>query len=120
MTEKRKTERSEIKVWASNNTREEVAVWLGEEFCNNIDFKFCYSTKDISESGIFLETQTPLAVGTVLELDFKFPDSEDTVIIKGEVIRIVIDSDEFNGMGIKFIDLEDKYKKMINSFVKKD
>jgi Tfp pilus assembly protein PilZ len=119
MSEKRRKERSEIKVWANNNTDEEIALWLGAEYIKNTNFKFCYSTKDISESGIFLETKTPLSIGSMVDLDFRFPDTDKNVAIKGKVVRVVTNSIN-DGMGIEFVDLEEKYKVLINKFIEKD
>jgi len=119
MSEKRRKERSEIKVWANNNTDEEIALWLGEEYTKNTNFKFCYSTKDISETGIFLETKTPLSVGSMVDLDFDFPGTDKKVAIKGKVVRVVTNSIN-DGMGIEFVDLDEEYKVLINEFIEKD
>ncbi len=117
--ERRRKERVDIQVWVSNNSLEEIREWLGEEFIGkDIDFKFCYSSEDISENGIFLKTETPLEIGSLLDLDFKFPDLEDNVQVKGRVVRIKEKDGLQLGMGIEFIDLEEKYKKMIRDFVK--
>ncbi len=110
--DKRKSQRAGIKVWAENNSQNEVALWLGEDFENLTEFTFCYSTRNISSSGIFLETQTPLDLESILDLEFILPPDNIKMALIGKVVHINED-----GMGIEFIDLDDEAQHIIDDFV---
>ncbi|MBN2695392.1 PilZ domain-containing protein [bacterium] len=113
--DKRKNQRAGIKVWAENNNQNEVALWLGEEFKNLPEFTFCYSTRNISSSGIFLETKTPLDLESLLELEFTLPPDNVKIEITGKVVHI-----NEEGMGIEFIDMDEEVKVIIDDFVEKN
>ncbi len=118
--EKRKNERVEIKIWAANNSNQEVAIWLGEDYLDkNLDFKFCYSTKNVSTSGIFLETQTPLEIGCLLYLEFGLPQTDMKIEVIGKVVRVIQNGDYNDGMGLEFINVSEKDKQLLVTFVEK-
>jgi len=117
--EKRKSERVGFRVWADNNSEQEMALWLGEEFANRDDFKFCYSSKNISKTGMFLETMTPLNMGDILNLDFSMPGTEKSITVNAKVVRIRKEGNLDDGMGVEFISLSDADKEFIEEFVEK-
>lgn len=115
--EKRISDRTRIRVWAENNTNHEVALWLGEEYVDLAHFKFCYTTRDISTTGLFLETRNPLPIGEILELEFSFPGVEKKMSIKGKIIRTQELGKKSDGMGLQFIDITPKMAELIALFV---
>lgn len=84
---RRKSPRVPVRVWAENRGFEEFSIWLAAEDIRQ-DFAFCYRTCDLSADGIFLETTTPLDVGTEMNLSFKLPGGDRSVQVAGEVVRI--------------------------------
>ena len=108
-----------FRVWADNNSEEEIALWLGEDFKTENDFKFCYSTRDLSESGMFLETITPLKVNSILKLEFSMPGTDKSISVSAKVVRTREEGDLNDGMGVEFIDLTDDDKEFIKKFVEK-
>jgi len=117
--EKRKGERIGFRVWADNNSEHEIALWLGEEFKGKNDFKFCYSTRNVSETGLFLETTTPLNVDDILNLEFSMPGTEKSINVDAKVARVRHEGDLNDGMGVEFINLSEDDKLFIKKFVEK-
>lgn len=56
--------------------------------------------KDISLSGLYIEGEIPLRVGTYTFLSFQLPNTTTPVRIVGEIVR----SDQPKGMGVRFVD----------------
>ena len=85
-------------------------------------FLFAY-VSNISEVGIFLATEKPQPVGTVLKLRFRPIESAESFEVEGEVVWInpVRDKAEENvnpGMGVKFINIDDETRDRILSLIK--
>jgi len=117
--EKRKGERIGFRVWADNNSEHEIALWLGEDFKGKDDFKFCYSSRDVSESGMFLETMTPLNIDDVLNLEFSMPGTDKSISVSAKVVRTLQEGNLNDGMGVVFVDLSENDKLFIKEFVEK-
>lgn len=77
------------------------------DYANGETFLFAY-LKDISEMGIFIRTEDPLAIGTRLRLRFQIDDA-DPLVLDGEVTWINPmrdDGENINpGMGVRFVRL---------------
>lgn len=65
------------------------------------------STKDISVGGLYLTTQTRIPVGATLAL--RIPLGNEHVVVKGEVVY----SNPGEGVGVKFQQLSDEARTMI-------
>lgn len=80
---------------------------------------------DISSGGMFIETQADLAVGTLVNMQFKLPDGPVTTIVcSGEVTwqnrkPNPMKSHYPNGLGVKFVGLADPVQKSILRFSEK-
>jgi type IV pilus assembly protein PilZ len=72
-------------------------------------FLYAYIT-NISEMGIFVKTEKPLAVGTELVLRFASPGSDETFVLRGVVQWInpvrPLGENLNPGMGIRFLSLK--------------
>ena len=68
--------------------------------------------KDISSSGVFIQTHTPFAVGQELSLTFPLPKQKKHIKIDGEIVRI---NDE--GIGVKFKMTDSDQGEMIKSLM---
>ncbi len=84
-------------------------------------FTFTEFTKDVSVGGIFVETETPIASGTPLDLQFALPDGKEPVNAKGTVVHTVTPETargKTPGMGIKFVSISaadaDRIRKYVN------
>jgi len=61
------------------------------------DQAFKESIKDISNGGVFIETQTPFAKGQEIRLNFQLPNRSKLLKIVGEIARSTP-----QGVGVKF------------------
>ena len=71
---------------------------------------------DMSEKGIFIDTINPLEEGAVVQFKFTLSDSPNDPPIKGE--GKVVWNQYSIGMGIEFIQLNEKDRGKIRDFVK--
>lgn len=79
---------------------------------------------NISEHGIFIETPSPMKIGTVLDLEFSLPDSKAKIKTTGEVawinpVRSKTQENLNPGMGIRFLNLSEVDRETILTLVKK-
>jgi type IV pilus assembly protein PilZ len=89
-------------------------------------FLYDYS-KDLSEGGIFLETERPLPTGTPVTLRFTLPDIDRVFEVKGKVAWINetkpkggAKAPKFQvGMGVQFEEMEEEDRKTIRDYVTK-
>lgn len=77
---------------------------------------------NISKGGIFINTRSPLAVGTTVRLIISLPDTAFPFDLTGRVARInEFDnpSNQVPGMGIEFIDVDEEKRTRIERFVER-
>jgi type IV pilus assembly protein PilZ len=90
------------------------------DYANGDTFLFAY-LKDISEMGIFIRTEEPLAIGTRLRLRFHIDDS-DPLVLDGEVAWINpmrAAGENINpGMGVRFIRLTPELREQMVALVR--
>jgi len=79
------------------------------------DSFFCTS-RDISATGILLETEKTLAKGDTITCSFFLPDTE-RIVAKGSVVRIAKGDDGRYDYGVEFRDLEPGQRDTISTFV---
>ena len=70
------------------------------------------STKDISPGGLYMSTQTRIPVGSMLAL--RIPIGGDHVIVRGEVVY----SNPGEGVGVKFHELSDDTRRVLERAVR--
>lgn len=74
--------------------------------------------RNISKSGLFLESREPFGIGSTINVDFLLPDRKDKVKTKAIVVRMGKGkSSEDNGFGLSFFEIAEKYQLAINSFI---
>ena len=78
-----------------------IACWL---IAN--DEVVCYQTVDISDTGICLTTNNPLAVGRIVELQLFLPVSASPLSVTAEVIWS--DAEGEANMGLQFLERSEK------------
>jgi type IV pilus assembly protein PilZ len=79
---------------------------------------------NISEHGIFIETDKPMDPGTTIELQFTSPETQKKIEVLGEVAWVnplrPAKKDNYNpGMGIRFVNLKEIDKETILSLIKR-
>lgn len=77
---------------------------------------------NISKGGIFINTRSPLPVGTTVRLIVSLPDAAFPFDLTGRVARVCEfdnPSNEAPGMGIEFVDVDEDKKNRIERFVDK-
>jgi uncharacterized protein (TIGR02266 family) len=91
---------------------------LEVEYRTSTAFLVAYSL-NLSKGGLFLETDTPLPVGTSIRLRFQVQGGQNPIETEGAVIwvREKTNEDGPSGMGIAFLQLEARYGAFIDSIV---
>lgn len=69
---------------------------------------------NISRSGMFIQANEPLPVGTVLDFEFALADGFALLRGKGEVVRVITSP---LGLGIRFQQLDDASQKLIDKII---
>jgi type IV pilus assembly protein PilZ len=98
---------------------ERVAMCLEVDYRCDDTFLFAYIT-DMSAMGIFIQTTTPKAPGTLLNLRFRTPDGS-RMDVDGRVIWVnqPHGADSINpGMGVQFVDLTPAQRDLIQGLVR--
>lgn len=99
--------------------------WERTDLVVRVDYKtvdelFSEFARNINEGGLFVETESPPPLGTVVDLQFKLPGSSDPVQVSGSVVRTAVGSaDEPSGMGIAFGELDTETRQRINELVRR-
>ncbi|MBI3354821.1 MAG: PilZ domain-containing protein [Nitrospirae bacterium] len=83
--------------------------------------------KNISRSGLFISSFTPKEAGERFPLEFTLPDTDIMIRCTAEVIwarrfdpQMHLKANYEPGMGLKFLDLPEDKKKIIDEWVKKE
>ncbi len=96
------------------NGRQEPRLTINKEFDSFDQFIQEYVT-NISQSGVFIKTKTPLAIGTQVDLRFSvIMDGIETIEGIGEVVRV---SDDPPGMGVVFRELNSYSQNLIGKLL---
>ncbi len=77
---------------------------------------FAYS-RDISVTGMRIETTDPIAVGRVLRLSFFMPDGRTQVACDGEIVRFHDRLGDRRSYGVKLVNLLPGFRQAIGRFV---
>jgi len=72
---------------------------------------------NLSGGGMFINTSTPLAVNSPLELVISLPDGAAPLELSGRVARVAASEHPTAGMGIEFVDVDDDKRSRIEHFV---
>ena len=102
---------------SDSDKRVDERVTINKEFESFDAFIQEYVT-NISRTGVFIKTQTPLAVGTHVNLRFTvIMDDIETVEGVGEVVRVEDDPSGVTGMGVVFRELSGYSKDLIEKLL---
>lgn len=82
------------------------------------DGLFYVESLDISMGGIFLASDIPVKIGTLLFLSVSLPPHKRPVRFTGEVVRIAKPGSQLvQGMGIRFVGLSETAQKRLEEFL---
>ena len=99
------------------SSREDLVVRVDYQ---TVDDLFSEFARNINEGGIFVETESPQAVGTSVSLQFTLPGIEDPLEVAGTVVHLTGgDLNEPPGMGIEFEELGGEARQRINGIVRR-
>ena len=85
----------------------------------SIDELFTEFTRDINEGGVFVATESPLAVDELVEMSFQLPGGGEAIHVTGRVIRIQTkDEDGASGMAVQFDALDRSARSAIDQLVR--
>ena len=107
-SERRKTDRREA-------VRAAVDMWVEEIRGNELYFR---RSSNLSIGGMYFEQSLPHAVGTEVELKFTIPGHDEVVETRAEVVNTP-ESEESLGMGLRFIDMSETHRALLNRFIEK-
>jgi CheY-like chemotaxis protein len=82
------------------------------------DGSFFCSSKDISSTGILLQTDRKFAKGDIISCAFFLPDSM-RVFVDAEIMRAGKNHDNTFLYGAKYVDLSEEYRSAIEAFIDK-
>ena len=86
---------------------------------STVDELFSEFTRDINEGGLFIETEKPSPVGTLVSMQFNLPGCEQPFQTQGVVVRISPGDDSLPpGMGIEFEELTPEDRVHIDQLVR--
>lgn len=101
---------------AAGGGRREERVTINKEFESFDAFITEYVT-NISRSGVFIRSKTPLPVGTIVNLHFTvIMDDIEAIEGTGEVVRV---DDDPPGMGVVFTEISSYSKDLIDKLLTK-
>jgi type IV pilus assembly protein PilZ len=98
--------------------------WERAELVVRVDYKtvdelFSEFARNINEGGLFVETDSPPALGASVALEFQIPGSDEPIQVMGRVVRVCDDSHRDGpGMGIEFENLDTQSRDLINELVR--
>jgi uncharacterized protein (TIGR02266 family) len=85
-----------------------------------VDALFSDFTSNINEGGVFIETDAPAPLESVVHLRFRLPGTRDTLRVSGRVAWIDADANgKPIGMGIEFDSLTEADRARINALVQR-
>ena len=98
--------------------RKDMRVTVNHEFRDVDEFIIEY-VQNISKSSVFIKSQDPLPVGTLVNLKFTvIMDELETLEGEGKVVRVVAPGEgEFPGMGVVFTRLTNYSHKLITKLL---
>jgi uncharacterized protein (TIGR02266 family) len=97
---------------------ERVTKTIALKFQNRQSFVNAYSA-NISSSGLFIKTDSPLPVGEPLSLQIEIPDVAEALKFRCEVVwtREKAEDNKPAGMGVKFCETSEKDSQILKQFI---
>ncbi len=75
-------------------------------------------TLNVSSNGLLVESEAPLVIGRVVEIEFFLPEETDPVRATGRVVRRTAELDLLHpAYGIRFVDMPEPDQKRVDAYV---
>ena len=85
---------------------------------STVDAMFSEFTRNINEGGLFIESETPLALDEQVQLQFRLPGVEDPFKVSGRIAWVrESGGDGPAGMGVEFGSLDQDSRRKIDEIV---
>lgn len=85
-----------------------------------VDVFFTEFSANINEGGMFIDTDAPAEIGTLVQLHFRLPGLDEPIQVLGRVAWVSEEKEDCStGMGIEFQDLTTEAREQINRIVRK-
>jgi len=92
-----------------------------ETICSDTQNLIFGNILNLSESGVFVETNDPVEPGTTLDLELILPGSRDLLLIKGKVARQHKLAGKVRyGLGVQFRELDPGSRSAIQSYIERE
>ncbi len=92
-----------------------------ETICSDSQNLIFGNILNLSESGVFVETNDPVEPGTTLDLELILPGSRDLLLIKGKVARQHKLAGKVRyGLGVQFRELDPTSRTAIQSYIERE
>ena len=82
-----------------------------------VDALFSDFTRNINEGGVFIETDAPAELDSLVHLRFRLPGEREPVKASGRVAWIASGEGERSGMGVEFENLTDTDRARIDGLI---
>ena len=82
-----------------------------------VDALFAEFSRNINEGGIFIETECPVGLGTLVDLEFELPGQGEPIGALGRVMRLE-NGNPRTGMAVEFEQLDPSARRRIDEFVR--
>jgi Tfp pilus assembly protein PilZ len=97
--------------------RFKVQIWAEEKRNNSV---YYHLLTNLSKKGLFIEKKLPFPVGSTIKLELKLPDSDEKIVIKGDITGNYQDPSSNNlGAGLEFVDMDQAVIEKIAKFLEK-
>ncbi len=76
---------------------------------------------NLSETGLFVETNDAVEPGTILDVELKLPGGKDAIVIKGKVARLHRLAGKVQyGLGVQFQEMASRTREAILSYIERE
>jgi type IV pilus assembly protein PilZ len=100
-----------------NRKHPRIDVWIEVTFKSSRELVTSYM-RNISKGGVFIQTEEPLDLGTVLALTFQLPGQENLIKIKGKVVWYnPAGGIQNSGMGVQFTEMPEEDRHILEGFI---
>jgi uncharacterized protein (TIGR02266 family) len=84
-----------------------------------VDAFFTEFSTNINEGGIFIESESPSAIGSLVQLQFRLPGRDEPLTVSGRVTWLSDGKGEApEGIGVEFLELTPEIREAINDVVR--
>jgi DNA-binding response OmpR family regulator len=92
-----------------------------ETICSSTEHIIFGNILNLSENGLFVETNEAIEPGTTLDLELRLPDTKDLLMIKGKVARRhKLAGKVLYGIGVQFQELDSRTRQTLQGYIERE